>query len=191
MDSPWPDSKPLCRHRLPPWPLYIPHSNTEKAGGTLRSKACMLSHLEETWGRSAGWWAGEVRAALCRNSGRLAQPSPVEAWLSVQAWSWWSEWQEWSAGGLGWAVSWDTAEVGLCWTWPGRSWRLRAQACSQTCLRSQGEDSGGSLESEMRSPMALTPPMRRVQGGGRQWVMPLPRDPSPGLSSRTASCLAP
>lgn len=57
---------------LPLWPLYIPRSNTEKAGETLSPKARVLSSSEETWGLLAGRWAGEVRAAPCRDGRRLA-----------------------------------------------------------------------------------------------------------------------
>lgn len=58
---------------LPLWPLYIPRSNTEKAGGTLISKARVLSSSEEAWGQLAGRWAGEVRTAPCGDGRRLAQ----------------------------------------------------------------------------------------------------------------------
>ena len=140
---------------LPQWPLYMPRGDTEKAGGALRPKARVLSSSEETWGLLAGRWAGEVRAAPCQDGRRL---------LSVRAQSRRSEWQEWSAGGLGWAVSGDRAEEQPRRTRTGRSWRLRAEARSQTCTRSLGRRLWGSLELGNEEP--CLPPGATVQGGG-------------------------
>lgn len=62
---------------------------------------------------------------------------------------------------------------------------------SEPGRRFWGKPGVGNEKSHGVTGVALTPPRRRVQGDGRQWVTPLPRDPSPGLSSLTASCLAP
>ena len=115
----------------------------------------MLSSSEETWGLLAGRWAGEVRAVPCQDGRRL---------LSVRARSRWSEWQEWSAGGLGWAVSRDRAEEQPRRTRTGRFWRLRAEACSQTCTWSLGRRLWGSLELGNEEP--CLPPGATLQGSG-------------------------
>ena len=57
--------------------------------------------------------------------------------------------------------------------------------------RSQGPVGPGHFAAIGSHGVAQTPPRRKVQGDVRQRVMPLCRDSSPGLSSGTASCLAP
>lgn len=57
--------------------------------------------------------------------------------------------------------------------------------------RSQGPVGPGHFAAIGSHGVAQTPPRRRVQGDVRQRVMPLRRNSSPGLSSCTASCLAP